>query len=96
MNAHLTLKEHLNRCMKKARAAEACLLSLKKPYAVVPAGVRAVQVARFIAWLADSCEGSKLKKLHDYPNLWRTIMQSSQERAQTQLDSRDNMLAGPW
>ena len=37
MDAHLTLNEHLNRCMKKARAAAACLLSLKKPYTVVPA-----------------------------------------------------------
>jgi len=39
MDAHLIFKEHLNRCMKMATAAEACLLSLKKPYAVVPAGV---------------------------------------------------------
>jgi len=58
-DAHLTFKGHLNRCMKKAKGVEACLLSLKKPYAVVLAGVRAVQVARFIVWLADECEGSK-------------------------------------
>jgi len=67
MDANLTFKGHLNCCMKKAKAAEACLLSLEKPYEVVPAGVRAVQVARFIALLADVSEAFKLKKVHDYP-----------------------------
>jgi len=37
--------EHHNRCIKKARAAEARLRSLKKTYGVVPESVRAVQVA---------------------------------------------------
>jgi len=45
INAHLTLKEHLNRCMKKARAAEARLQTLTKTYGVVPQSVRAVQIA---------------------------------------------------
>ena len=67
MDAHLTFKEHHNRCIKKAKAAEACLRSLKKTYGVVPAGVREDRIARFVAWLADACEGSKLKELHDYP-----------------------------
>jgi len=45
MDAHLTFKEYHNRCMKKARAAEAHLRSLTKTYAVVSACVRAVLVA---------------------------------------------------
>jgi hypothetical protein len=44
MDAHLTFKEHHNRCMKKARAAEARLRTLTKTYGVVPESVRAVQV----------------------------------------------------
>jgi hypothetical protein len=39
MDAHLTFKEHHNRCMKKASAAEGCLRSLTKTYAVIPACV---------------------------------------------------------
>jgi len=45
MDAHLTFKEHHNRCMKKARPAEARLQTLTKTYSVVPESVRAVQVA---------------------------------------------------
>jgi len=45
MDVHLTFKEHHNRCMKIARAAEARLRSLTKTYGVVPERVRAVQVA---------------------------------------------------
>jgi hypothetical protein len=45
MDAHLTFMEHLTRCMKKARAAEARLRSLTRSYGVIPACVRAVQVA---------------------------------------------------
>jgi hypothetical protein len=45
MDAHLTFKEHHNRCMKNARAAEARLRSLTRTYGVVPACVRAVQIA---------------------------------------------------
>jgi hypothetical protein len=45
MDAHLTFKEHHNRCMKKARAAEARLRTLTKTYGVVPYSVGAVQVA---------------------------------------------------
>ena len=45
MDAHLTFKEHHNRCMKKARAAEARLQTLTKTYGVVPDSVMAVQVA---------------------------------------------------
>jgi len=45
MDVHLTLKEHHNRCLKKARAAEARLRTLTKTYGVVPESVRAVQVA---------------------------------------------------
>jgi hypothetical protein len=45
MDAHLTLKEHHNRCMKKARAAGARVQTLTKTYGVVPESVRAVQVA---------------------------------------------------
>jgi len=44
MDVHLTLKEHHNQCMKKARAAEARLRSLTKTYGIVPESVRAVQV----------------------------------------------------
>jgi len=45
MDGHLSFKEHYNRCMKKARAAEARLRTLTKIYGVVPESVRAVQVA---------------------------------------------------
>ena len=45
MDAHLTLKEHHDRCMKKARAAEARLRTCTKTYSVVPESVWAVQVA---------------------------------------------------
>jgi hypothetical protein len=45
MAAHLTLKEHYNRCRKKARAAAARLRSLTRPYGVVPPCVTAVQIA---------------------------------------------------
>jgi len=45
MDAHLTFKEQHNRCMKKARAAEARLRTLTKTYGVVPESVRAVLVA---------------------------------------------------
>jgi hypothetical protein len=45
MDAHLTFKEHHNRCMKKARAAEARLRTLTKTFVVVPESVRAVQIA---------------------------------------------------
>jgi len=44
VDAHLTLKEHHNGCMKKARAAEARLWSLTGTHGVVPACVRAVQI----------------------------------------------------
>ena len=45
MDAHLTFKEQHNRCMKKARAAEAQLRTLTKTYGVFPESVRAVQAA---------------------------------------------------
>jgi len=45
MDAHLTFKEQHNRCMEKASAAEARLRTLTKMYGVVPASVRAIQIA---------------------------------------------------
>ena len=45
MDAHLTFKEHHNRCMKKAREADARLRTLTKTYGVVPESVRAIQMA---------------------------------------------------
>jgi hypothetical protein len=45
MDAHLTFKEHHNRCMKKARAAEARLCMLTKLDGIISEGVRAVQIA---------------------------------------------------
>jgi len=45
IEAHLTFTEHHNRCMKKARAAEARHRTLTKTNRVVPESVRAVQVA---------------------------------------------------
>jgi hypothetical protein len=45
IDAHLTFKEHHNRFMKTARAAEARLQTLTKTYCVVPESVRAVQMA---------------------------------------------------
>jgi len=45
MDAHLTFKEHHNRCLKKARAAEARLRTLTKMHGIVPEWVRAIQIA---------------------------------------------------
>jgi len=45
MDSHLTLKEHHNRCMPKARSAEARLRSLNKKHGIVPDSIRAVQIA---------------------------------------------------
>ena len=45
MDAHLTFKEHHNRCMEKPRAAEARLRTLTKMHGIVPERVRAVQIA---------------------------------------------------
>ena len=45
MDAHLTFKEHLNRCMKKARAAAARFETLARTYGVVPESLRAVKPA---------------------------------------------------
>jgi hypothetical protein len=42
MDAHLTFKEDHNRCMKKAREAEARIRTLTRTYGVVPESVRAV------------------------------------------------------
>jgi len=44
MVAHLMFKEHHNRCMKKARAAEARLCALTRMHGMVPERVRAVQI----------------------------------------------------
>ena len=46
MCVHLTLKEHHNRWMEKARAAEARHWTLTKTYTVVPESIRVGQVAR--------------------------------------------------
>jgi len=56
MDAHLTLKEHHDRCMKKARVAEARFRTLTKTYGVVPESVRAVQVACVQAVAQDGSE----------------------------------------
>jgi len=45
MDAHLTFTEHHNRCMKKARVAEAMLSTVTRRNGVVPESVWAVQVA---------------------------------------------------
>jgi len=45
MDAHLTFKEHHNWCMKMARAAEARLRTFTRMHGIVPAQVRAVQIA---------------------------------------------------
>jgi hypothetical protein len=71
MDGHLTFKEHHNRCMKKARAAEVGLRSLTRTYGVVPACVRAVPIACIQAvalygselW-CDPNEGSPRDDLH--------------------------------
>jgi len=49
MDAHLTFKEHHNQWMKNARATEARLRSLTGMYRVIPACVRAVQIAFVLA-----------------------------------------------
>jgi len=45
MDAHLTFKKHHNRCMKKARAAEARLRVLTRMHGIVSERVWAVQIA---------------------------------------------------
>jgi len=45
MDVHLTFKVHHNRCMKKARAAEARPRTLTKTYWVIPESVRGIQIA---------------------------------------------------
>jgi len=45
MDAHVTFNGQHNRCMKKARAAEARLRTLTTTYGIVPESVTAVQVA---------------------------------------------------
>ena len=45
LDANLTFKKHYNRCIKKARAVEARLLTFTKTYGEVPESVRAVKVA---------------------------------------------------
>jgi len=45
MDAHLMFKEYHNRCMKKARAAEARLRVLTKMHGIIPERIRAVQIA---------------------------------------------------
>ena len=45
MDAHLSFKEHHNRCMKEAGAADARLRVLKRMHGIVPQCVRAVQIA---------------------------------------------------
>jgi hypothetical protein len=45
MDARLTFKEHHNRCMQKARAAEVRLRTLTKTYGVVPESVRVIEIA---------------------------------------------------
>jgi len=49
MDPHPIFKEQHNRCMKKARAAEARLRNVTTTYGIVPQSVRAVQVACFQA-----------------------------------------------
>jgi len=56
MDAHLTFKEHHNRCMKKARAAEARLHVLSKMHGIIPERVRAVQIACVHAIVLRSIE----------------------------------------
>jgi len=57
MDAHLTLKEHHNRCIKKAWAAEARLHVLTRMHGIVPERARAIQVASV---QAVALYGSKL------------------------------------
>jgi len=45
MDVNLIFKEHHNRCMKKAMAADARVQTLAKTYDVIPESIRAVQVA---------------------------------------------------
>jgi len=58
MDAHLTFKEHRNRCMKKARLAEARLQNLTNIYGVVLKSISPVEVA---CVNAVALYGSKLK-----------------------------------
>jgi len=45
MDSHLTLKEHHNQYLHKARSAEAKLRTLIKKHGTVPESVRDVQIA---------------------------------------------------
>jgi len=70
----------------KAKAAEPCLWAFKQTFGVVPAGVREDRIPRFVAWLADTSEGSKLNELHDYPTSGAPIfrvLKKQHERSRT-------------
>jgi len=56
MDAHLTFKEHHNRCMKKPTAAEARLRLLTKMHGIIPERARAVQIACVQAVALDGSE----------------------------------------
>jgi hypothetical protein len=56
IDAHLTFKDHRNRCMKKAMAPEPRLRSLTQTYGVVPACVSAVQIASIQEAALHGCE----------------------------------------
>jgi len=63
IDAHLTLKEHHNRCMKKATGTEARLQTLTKTYMVEPESVSTIQVAciQAVAIMVASCGGIATK-----------------------------------
>jgi hypothetical protein len=56
MDVHLMFKEHHNRCIKTARAAEASLPTLTKTYGVVSESLPAVQVACIQALALNASE----------------------------------------
>jgi hypothetical protein len=56
MDAHLTFKEYYNRCMKKARVAEARLRPLTRMHGILPERVRAIHIAYVQAVELYGCE----------------------------------------
>jgi len=56
LDAHLTFKEHQNRCIKRARATEAQHRSLTQTYGVVPVDARAVNSPCVLAFMLYGSE----------------------------------------
>jgi len=82
MDGNLTFKEHHNRCMNKARAAEPRLRVLTRMHGIVPERVRAVQIG---CVQAVALYGSEL--WWDPKEFWETRGSSTRSESAGQINS---------